>query len=51
LRPTDIQVSRGDATQASKILHWQAKTKMPDVAKLLVDDSVMELERGLENRR
>ena len=49
LRPTDIQVSRGDATKASKILHWQAKTKMPNLAKLLVDDCLRELERGLEN--
>jgi GDPmannose 4,6-dehydratase len=44
-RPTDIQISRGDATKASKILNWQAKTKMPDVAGLLVDDCMRELER------
>ena len=50
-RPTDIQISRGDATKASNILNWQAKTKMPDVAKLLVDDCVRELEQSLENRR
>ncbi len=45
-RPTDIQISRGDATKASKILNWQAKTKMPEVAKLLADDCVRELERA-----
>ena len=50
-RPTDIHISRGDATKASKILNWQAKTKMPEVAKLLVDDCVWELERASENRR
>jgi GDPmannose 4,6-dehydratase len=32
-RPTDIQISRGDATKASNILNWQAKTKMPEVAR------------------
>jgi GDPmannose 4,6-dehydratase len=50
-RPTDIQISRGDATKALNILNWQAKTKMPDVAKLLVDDCVSELERAPENGR
>jgi GDPmannose 4,6-dehydratase len=43
-RPTDIQISRGNATKAAKILNWQAKTKMPEVAKLMVDDCVNELE-------
>lgn len=42
-RPTEIQISRGDATKAAKILNWQAKTKMPEVARRLVDDCVREL--------
>jgi GDPmannose 4,6-dehydratase len=44
-RPSEIAVGRGDASKAAKFLKWQAKTKMPDVAKLLVDACVQELER------
>jgi len=44
-RPTEIEVSRGDASKAASELNWQAQTKMPDVAKLLVEDCVRELER------
>ena len=42
-RPSEIEIGRGDASKAAKILKWQAKTKMPDVAKLLVDSCVQEL--------
>lgn len=44
-RPTEIEVGRGDASKAASELNWQAQTKMPDVAKLLVEDCVRELER------
>jgi GDPmannose 4,6-dehydratase len=49
-RPTEIEVGRGDASRAATGLNWQAKTRMPDVAKLLVDDCVKELERAATTR-
>jgi GDPmannose 4,6-dehydratase len=45
-RPTEIAVGRGDASKAARVLKWQAKTKMPDVARLLVDDCLKEIERS-----
>lgn len=45
-RPTEIAVGRGDASKAAMVLKWQAKTKMPDVARLLVDDCLKEIERS-----
>jgi len=45
-RPTEIAVGRGDPSKAASVLKWQAKIKMPQVAKLLVDGCVSELERG-----
>jgi GDPmannose 4,6-dehydratase len=45
-RPTEIEVGRGDPSKAAKILNWQARTKMPEVAKLLVDECLKELDRG-----
>jgi GDPmannose 4,6-dehydratase len=39
-RLTEIEVGRGDASKAAHVLKWQARTKMPDVAKLLVDDAL-----------
>jgi len=43
-RPTEIEVGRGDASKAATILKWQAKIKMPDVARLLVTDCLEQLE-------
>lgn len=36
-RPSDIDWSQGDASQAKERLGWEARTKMPELAKLLVD--------------
>lgn len=36
-RPSDIDWSQGDASRAKEMLGWEAKTKMPELAKLLVD--------------
>lgn len=36
-RPSDIDWSQGDARRAKEWLGWEAKTKMPELAKLLVD--------------
>ena len=47
-RPTEIEAGLGDASKAASRLKWQAKTKMPDVAKLLVDECVTELERAVQ---
>jgi GDPmannose 4,6-dehydratase len=44
-RPTEIEVGRADASKAANVLPWQATTKMPDVAKLLVEGCIKELER------
>jgi GDPmannose 4,6-dehydratase len=43
-RPTEITVGRGDASKAERVLKWKAKTKMPEVAKLLVDECVKEVQ-------
>jgi GDPmannose 4,6-dehydratase len=45
-RPTEIEIGRGDASKAASVLNWRAVTKMPEVAKLLVDECVWELERA-----
>ncbi|MGK7889679.1 MAG: GDP-mannose 4,6-dehydratase [Leptolyngbyaceae cyanobacterium] len=37
LRPTDIAVSRGDATKAKEKLGWEAKYDMQAVAQMMVD--------------
>lgn len=36
-RPTDIATSRGDPTKAKEKLGWQAKYKMRDVARMMVE--------------
>jgi hypothetical protein len=43
-RPTEIEVGRGDASKAAQVLKWRAKTKMPEVAKRLVEACAKELE-------
>jgi GDPmannose 4,6-dehydratase len=45
-RPTEIEVGRGNASKAARVLKWQAKTKMPDVARLLVDECLKEIEQS-----
>jgi GDPmannose 4,6-dehydratase len=37
LRPTDILVSRGNPAKATKVLGWQAKYRMSDVARMMVE--------------
>lgn len=36
-RPTDIAISRGDATKAKQMLGWQAQSVMRNIAHLMVD--------------
>ena len=42
-RPTEISAGRGDPSKAARILNWQAQTKMPQVARLLVDECLKDL--------
>lgn len=37
LRPTDLAISRGNPAKAKKKLGWQAKYKMPDIVKMMVE--------------
>ena len=37
LRPTDLAVSKGNPTKAKEQLGWEAKYKMPDVIKMMVE--------------
>lgn len=37
LRPTDIAISRGDPFKAKQKLHWEARYKMREVAKMMVE--------------
>jgi GDPmannose 4,6-dehydratase len=36
MRPTDLQISFGDPSKASKVLNWQAHYKMRDVVKMIM---------------
>ena len=36
-RPSDIDWSQGDASLAKECLGWEARTKMPELVKLMVD--------------
>jgi len=36
LRPSEIMISRGNPKKALELLGWQAKNKMPDVAKMMI---------------
>jgi GDPmannose 4,6-dehydratase len=37
MRPTDLGVSLGDATKAKNLLGWEAKYKMDDVVRMMID--------------
>lgn len=37
LRPTDLAVSKGNPTKAKEKLGWQARYKMPDVVRMMVE--------------
>ncbi|MGY6528423.1 MAG: GDP-mannose 4,6-dehydratase [Cyanobacterium sp.] len=40
LRPTDLAFSKGDPRKAKEILGWEAKYKMPDVVKGMIDAKI-----------
>ncbi|MDJ0734426.1 MAG: GDP-mannose 4,6-dehydratase [Nostocaceae cyanobacterium] len=37
LRPTDLAVGKGNSTKAKTKLGWQAKYKMKDIVKMMVE--------------
>jgi GDPmannose 4,6-dehydratase len=37
-RPSEVDFLLGDATKAKNILGWEAKTKLPDLLKIMIDD-------------
>jgi GDPmannose 4,6-dehydratase len=37
-RPAEVDFLLGDATKAKNILGWEAKTKLPDLLKIMIDD-------------
>jgi GDPmannose 4,6-dehydratase len=37
MRPTELNISRGNPQKAYKILNWQAKYKMPDVVRMMIE--------------
>ncbi len=43
IRPADPESLLGDATKAKKILGWAAKTKMPELVKMMVDHDLKAL--------
>jgi GDPmannose 4,6-dehydratase len=44
-RPTDLSVGRANPAKAKRKLGWQAKYKMPDVARMMVE-AELELQSG-----
>jgi GDPmannose 4,6-dehydratase len=41
LRPTEIMISKGDASKAHRILRWRARFRMRDVAKMMVKQNII----------
>jgi GDPmannose 4,6-dehydratase len=40
LRPTDLMIGKANPSKARGILGWEAKYKMPDVVKMMVDEEL-----------
>ncbi len=47
IRPTEVDALIGDPSKASKELNWQAKTHWKELAELMVDADMAEIERRL----
>lgn len=39
-RPSDVMFGLGDATKADRVLGWRARSKMPDVVRMMVEDEM-----------
>lgn len=46
-RPTEVDILIGDASKAKKILGWEPKVKMKELAKLMVEADLAELKLGI----
>ncbi|MCC7202806.1 MAG: GDP-mannose 4,6-dehydratase [Nitrospirae bacterium] len=40
IRPTEIATGRGNPAKAQRVLHWQAKYRMHDVVKMMMEDEL-----------
>jgi GDPmannose 4,6-dehydratase len=49
-RPTEVDVLVGDASQAKRVLGWEAKTRFEDLARLMVDADIQLLDDELSGR-
>lgn len=49
-RPSEVDHLRGDASKAKKILGWEAKTTFEELAKLMVDADIQQLDDELSGR-
>ena len=43
-RPSEVYNLRGNATKAQRILGWKAKTKFKDLARIMVEADIKDLE-------
>jgi GDPmannose 4,6-dehydratase len=50
LRPSEVDDLRGDAGKAQRLLGWEAATKWPDLAKLMVEADLASVEDQLAGR-
>jgi GDPmannose 4,6-dehydratase len=46
LRPTDLAISRGDPSKAKEKLGWQAKYKMHDIVRLMLENKMGRVVKG-----
>jgi GDPmannose 4,6-dehydratase len=49
-RPTEVDVLVGDASEAKRVLGWEARTKFEDLARLMVDADIQLLDDELSGR-
>jgi GDPmannose 4,6-dehydratase len=50
LRPAEVDYLLGDAAKAKQVLGWEAKTKFPELVKLMVEADVKQLDDELSGR-
>jgi GDPmannose 4,6-dehydratase len=46
-RPSEVDALIGDASKAKRVLGWEAQTKALDLARLMVDSDLEEIDRFL----
>jgi GDPmannose 4,6-dehydratase len=45
LRPTEVDVLKGDASKAKRVLGWEAKTRMRELIRMMVDADMEQARR------